>query len=172
MVVLRLPALHSRGNATGARVGQHRDLLGGLHGDLRAPERVGPHDHELVTEQQGLTVRRPRGLVEIIADPIGPQLGVAGEPGDAQPLGERGDGQPRQIGRHPAEPVTQRGLSLRGQECQRLCSGVVAIELGVPGRGLVELLSSCCNSSSWVMRTPASSCASGWLRARWPESGP
>ena len=104
------------------------------------PSVIGPDDHERVAKQQGLTVRGATGLVKVVADPVGPQLGVAGESGDAQPLGESGDSQPRQVGRHPVEPVAQRGFGLRGQERQRLGSGVVAIELGVPSGRLVEFL--------------------------------
>jgi hypothetical protein len=55
---------------------------------LGRPIASCPHDHERVAEQQRLT----RPLIQIIANPIYPQLGVPGEPGDPQPLSQRRHG--------------------------------------------------------------------------------
>ena len=101
------------------------------------------------TEQQSFAVRDTAGLVEIVANPIGPQVGVAGESGDPQPLSQRGHGQAREYwtpsGRtccpaRPSPPATgtptaacrgssgparHTGRPARFRRCNQLCQQIV-----------------------------------------------
>ena len=119
--------------------------LADLDRHLRSAEPVGPNDHVAVAEEQGFAVCSTGQLVEIVTNPIRPQIdGVAGEAGDPEALGERGDRNEGYRNAIRAEPLTERDPRLRAEKCERLLAAVVEIEFVVSGGGLVEPLHQRC----------------------------